>query len=211
MNLDHTPPAKPVAPARVTGPARLSARTSSEFRPLTPTTAGIIGRSQGHVMVLSATPHPDRLPSPEKLCQPPRRSSYTARRVIIAHNLFGERFVSSRVPAWHQLGLVLQQPVSARQAWNLAGPYEVGLEDLVASPSGPVASHKAIIRRPCKGDPKHRVFAVVGAAYQLITPAQFCDLWDQHVRAPIETLGALGHGEVFFVSTKLPSFSVRGD
>ncbi len=41
----------------------------------------------------------------------------------MAHNLFGERFVSARVPAWHQLGLVLEEPVSATQAWNLAGPY----------------------------------------------------------------------------------------
>ncbi len=129
----------------------------------------------------------------------------------MAHNLFGERFVSVRVPAWHKLGRVLEEPVSATQAWNLAGPYEVELEDLVASPSGPIASHKAIIRRPCPGDPEHKAFAVVSAGYQLITPTQFCDLWDQHVRAPIETLGALGHGEVFFVSTKLPSFAVKGD
>ncbi len=129
----------------------------------------------------------------------------------MAHNLFGERFVSVRVPAWHKLGRVLEEPVSATQAWNLAGPYEVGLEDLVASPSGPIASHKAIIRRPCPGDPEHKVFAVVSAGYQLITPAQFCDLWDRHVKHPIETLGALGQGETFFVSTKLPSFAVKRD
>ena len=85
------------------------------------------------------------------------------------------------------------------------------MEDLVASPSGPVASHKAIIRRPCPGDPEHKVFAVVSAGYQLITPAQFCDLWDRHVKHPIETLGALGQGETFFVSTKLPSFAVKRD
>ena len=41
----------------------------------------------------------------------------------MAHNLFGERFVSVRVPAWHKLGRVLEEPVSATQAWNLAGPY----------------------------------------------------------------------------------------
>ncbi len=129
----------------------------------------------------------------------------------MAHNLFGERFVSARVPAWHKLGRVLEEPASATAAWRLAGPYTVELENLVTLPYGTAIKHKAIIRRPCKGDPEHKVFGVVSPEYQLITPAQFCEMWDRYVRAPIETLGALGDGETFFVSTELPSFAVKGD
>jgi phage/plasmid-like protein (TIGR03299 family) len=129
----------------------------------------------------------------------------------VSHNLFGERFVSTRSPAWHKLGKVLDKPVSALEAWRLAGPYGVQLETLIAAQSHTPTNQQAIVRLPCKDDPKHRLLGTVSDTYSLITPDQFCELWDRCTRALIETIGALGYGETLFVSTKLPSFEIKGE
>jgi phage/plasmid-like protein (TIGR03299 family) len=129
----------------------------------------------------------------------------------MAHNLFGDRFVSVRSPAWHKLGMVLDEPLSALKAWELAGPYEVQLENLIAAQSRTPTTQKAIVRLPCKDDPQYRVLGTVSEIYTLITPTQFCEVWDRCTDARIETIGALGNGETFFVSTKLPSFSIKDD
>lgn len=129
----------------------------------------------------------------------------------MAHNLFGERFVSVRSPAWHRLGKVLDKPVSALQAWNQAGPYEVHLENLIAAQSRTPTTQRAIVRLPCKDDPQFRILGTVSETYTLITPTQFCDVWDRCTNARIETIGALGKGETFFVTTKLPSFTIKDE
>ena len=129
----------------------------------------------------------------------------------MAHNLFGDRFASVRSPAWHNLGKVLDEPLTALKAWELAGPYEVQLENLIAAQSRTPTTRKAIVRLPCKDDPQYRVLGTVSETYTLITPTQFCEIWDRCTGARIETIGALGKGEILFVSTKLPSFSIKDD
>ena len=49
----------------------------------------------------------------------------------MAHNIFGERFLGQRKPAWHQLGLVVDEPIGAVKALERIGTYEVIMEDLV--------------------------------------------------------------------------------
>lgn len=126
-------------------------------------------------------------------------------------SLFGKRFVGHREPAWHNLGLVVQEEISAREAFQRMGPYEVKLVTVRGNvPVGPLP-YKVIVRDPTPDDPQHRTFGIVKEGYTLITPANFCDIWDEHVAEPIETIGALGHGETLFISTQLPDFNVRGD
>lgn len=127
----------------------------------------------------------------------------------MSHNLFGDRFGDARKPAWHELGQVFDTKVSAAQAYKKIGQYEVVLEPAFA---GKVPLGKnAILRRPTTDDPETRVFGIVGDDYTLLTPADVCSIWDEQVAQPIETIGALGHGETFFLSTHLPTLDVKGD
>lgn len=134
----------------------------------------------------------------------------------MAANIFGNRFVDNREPAWHRLGLVITEPLSAVAAFKRMGQYEVDLSPIVipahGSREGEILMHQnAIVRSPTEDDPTHRVFGTVSEDYVLIQPIEFCQIWDEHVGEPIETIGALGLGETLFLSTKLPSFDVKGD
>jgi phage/plasmid-like protein (TIGR03299 family) len=127
----------------------------------------------------------------------------------MAHNLFSERFLDARKPAWHGLGQVAEVPMSATEALKAIGGYEVTLEPAFAG-SVPLAKN-AIIRQPTADDPEHRVFGIVGEDYPLLTPQDVCSIYDEQVAKPIETIGSLGFGETFFLSTYLPTVDVKGD
>lgn len=127
----------------------------------------------------------------------------------MAHNLFNERFGDSRKPAWHRLGQVFTKAISATEAFKKIGQYNVRLE--AASAGGIDIKRQAILRDPTPDDPEIRVFGVVGAEYHLITPQDVCAIYDEVVAQHIETIGALGLGETFFLSTHLPTLDVKGD
>ena len=128
------------------------------------------------------------------------------------HNIFGDRFISNREPAWHKLGLVLNDPINAQDAFLRMGPYKVTTEPLETTKERiAIPDRLAIMRRPTQGDAQTRCFGIVSSDYVLIDPWQFVSLWDRTVRKPIETIGCLGHGETIFVTTKLPKFDVKGD
>lgn len=125
------------------------------------------------------------------------------------HNLFGDRFADNREPAWHGLGQVFEDEVSAVEAFKRIGSYEVRLSPAIAD--GISLEKNAILRNPTTEDPETRVFGIVGDDYTLITPEDVCVIFDEHVARPVETIGALGMGETFFLSTFLPTLSVKGD
>lgn len=127
----------------------------------------------------------------------------------MAHNLFAERFLDARRPAWHGLGQVATKPMGAVEALSAIGAYEVYLEPATAG--GVELDRNAILRGPTTDDPEKRVFGIVGKDYTLITPQDVCTIYDEHVAKPIETIGALGKGETFFLSTYLPTLDVKGD
>lgn len=127
----------------------------------------------------------------------------------MAHNLFGERFGDARKPAWHDLGQVFEAELSASEAYKRLGKYTVKLAPAFADK---IALGKmAILREPTTDDPETRVFGIVGEDYTLLTPDDICTIWDEQVGQPIETIGALGYGETFFLSTYLPTLDVKGD
>ena len=132
-------------------------------------------------------------------------------------SVFGSRFLSHREPAWHKLGLVVEEPLSAQEAFQRMGPYEVELVKVRGNvPIGPLP-YKVIVRKPTADDPQHRTFGLVSLDYTLIKPEEFVQIWDDSVANPegqwhpVETIGALGHGETMFISTKMPSYDVAGD
>ena len=128
----------------------------------------------------------------------------------MAHNIFGERFLGQREPAWHRLGLVIDEPIGAVDALERIGSYEVVMEDLITA-SGIKIDRKAVVRKPTPDDPEHRLFGVVSPNYKLVTPQKFTSCWDETVQSQVETIGSLGKGEEIFISTRLPKFDVKGE
>jgi len=125
-------------------------------------------------------------------------------------NLFGERFYSERVPAWHRLGHVSEEETGAVAAFEKIGPYTVNLRGLRLTDGTPI-DHKAIVRSKTSDDPHKRIFNVVSNKYHLVSPQDICELWDTKVGRPVETFGVLGKGEKIFITTKLPGMDVCGD
>jgi hypothetical protein len=124
-----------------------------------------------------------------------------------------------RVP-WVEVLGKKQESVSAKTAYDDLGPYDVSLRDVFVS-DDPVAGklathtkapgHKAIVRGPMADEKTERVFNVVGRKYRLITPETIVNLWDEHIGKPVTSIGALDHGERFFLATQLPTVKVPGD
>lgn len=128
------------------------------------------------------------------------------------HDIFGERFVSYRQPAWHGLGQIVQEPITAADGLGLMGEVKVTTETLVIpGMDGLTLPYKVIVRHPTHDDPQFLPLGVVSTDYELINPSQFADLWDKYVGKPIETIGFLRAGGLIFITTKLPSFDVKGD
>jgi phage/plasmid-like protein (TIGR03299 family) len=129
------------------------------------------------------------------------------------HNLFGNRFYTLRQPAWHSLGVVSQEETNAVDAFNLIHPFTVTLQPLYTEVDGKKLelSQRSIIRHPVPDDPEYKMLGVVGSEYKLVDPLTLCEIYDDNVRAPVETLGALGSGETLFLTTRLASVNILGD
>lgn len=125
----------------------------------------------------------------------------------------GDAFYTLREPAWHRLGFVSAEEMGAVAAFSHINPWTVTLEPLTATINGITfqTSTNGIFRHPLPGDDEFKLLGVVGEDYRLIDPLMICELYDENVKAPVETMGALGNGETFFLTTKLPKFDVKGD
>jgi len=128
----------------------------------------------------------------------------------MSHNIFNERFYSLRKPAWHGLGTVSEEELYAVEAFSSLTPYDVRLEDMVTASGFPVPM-RAILRDPVPDDNEIVFFGAVGLDYEALTPQMVCEIYDRVVNQPIETIGALGRGEQFFLTTKMPSTKIIGD
>lgn len=122
----------------------------------------------------------------------------------MAHNLFGERFIGARSPAWHKLGTVFTEPLTAVEAIERAHlDYAIAKAPLTAQFAGNAlpTDQFALVRAPTSDDATARVLGIVGADYQFLTNRELAELADRELtkHLPVETAGALGHGETFFL------------
>lgn len=130
----------------------------------------------------------------------------------MAHEIWGERFLNHRQPAWHGLGLTLtDRRVGAVEALRLMGAYTIRTEQVKTIMSDLPVAKKAVIReRTERGDPE-KVLGVVGMEFQPIGPMATCETFDRAVGQPVETIGALRDGATLFITVELPKFDVKGD
>lgn len=128
----------------------------------------------------------------------------------MAHNIFGQRTLQYKKPAWHRLTEPLQEPMAAVAALEKMGEYVVYTEQ-IQTVSGIEIPMLAILRAPVPDDNETVVFGTCSPDYGLITPRDTCQIWDDAVGQPIESIGALGRGERFFITCEMKPFDVKGD
>jgi len=126
---------------------------------------------------------------------------------------------SYREKPWHGLGTIALMRYPAEEAFQMIGSYDVidaPLHAYTVLEDGSEArilleDKKAVLRLPTHDDPITRILGQIDAAKAVIPPAELCRIWDQATGRYVETLGGLGYGENFFISSKLQVFDVKGD
>lgn len=125
----------------------------------------------------------------------------------MAHHIYNEKFISYRQPAWHELGLVVDEQMNATEAAEKIKIPTISTEPVVTT-SGLVTDCKAIVGQTDEG---RTVYSVVSKGYYEIRHCEFVAAWDKSVKQHIETIGVLMGGAGLFISAKLPSFTVKGE
>jgi phage/plasmid-like protein (TIGR03299 family) len=139
----------------------------------------------------------------------------------MAHNLFGERFIGMRIPAWHQLGVVkkAEDQLTASEAFAEAGlnfRYH-NLPIGVTLPNGEflqTTNDYAVYREPTPDDPTWRNLGLVSKGYSFLQNedlAKGLDAIAEKTGWTFETAGALGVGETVFVCLRTGKHSIKGD
>jgi hypothetical protein len=128
-------------------------------------------------------------------------------------NIFGNRFYGHRLPAWHNLGICTEDDTSAVNALGLLTPYFFEKRPVTIFMNNELVEvgDYAIVRSPVPDDPKERNFGYATKHYTIVQPLEICEIFDENVKQPVETLGMLGKGEKLFLTWKMPEFDVKGD
>jgi hypothetical protein len=128
----------------------------------------------------------------------------------MSHEIYNNKFASFRRPAWHGLGEVFTEPISAIGAADKLGLPVIDTGKVYLADGSLIPGFKAITGKEEGKD--LQVFSIVSNEYQEITHRDFVDAWDRATEsAPVETIGLLGRGERLFLSSILPNFDVKGD
>jgi phage/plasmid-like protein (TIGR03299 family) len=130
-------------------------------------------------------------------------------------NIFGTRFAGARVPAWHGLGTVFQEPLTVTEAVAKAGmDYLVTKEPVIVNMKGrTIETDKiALVREPTPDDDKYRIFGYASPDYEIIQNSELAEMVDHlSKRWPTETVGALGYGETTFIVLDAGGADVKGE
>ena len=132
-------------------------------------------------------------------------------------DLFGDRF-AGRQPAWHRLGKVFSEgeKVTASEGMRKADilfgidkhPQIVKMEDGKELETGSYA----VVREPTSDDPEHRVLATVGKEWTAIQAKDLGKMLDPiSEKFPVETVGAIGDGEMIFLSMDAGGSKIAGE
>ena len=141
----------------------------------------------------------------------------------MAHELFGERFLGRREPAWHGLGQTFDQAlaIGVLEAVEAAGcDYTVHKVPLTANvgeidgKSAPIAlgNKIALMREPTTDDPIWQFFGTASDEYGLLQNVEIARVCEQLNEIwPIETVGALKEGRTFFLVLDAGTEEVAGE
>ena len=118
-------------------------------------------------------------------------------------------FFTARLDAWHRLGTVTTDCLTAAQVMDVAflGGWDVHKEALQTVASGAPVPNKWATTRLHPKNGNREVLGLVGNSYQVVQNEQACDLLNMIVDetgAHFETAGSLRGGREVFVTMKLP-------
>ncbi len=125
-------------------------------------------------------------------------------------------FVSVREPAWHRLGKTVEHAMTINEAIELANldfqvdktecyANSISLIDGIETSSMKIVPNKFATYRKDNGD----ILGCVGNSYKVVQNREALSFFDEFLHesdAVFQTAGALGKGEVIFISAKLPSY-----
>jgi phage/plasmid-like protein (TIGR03299 family) len=125
----------------------------------------------------------------------------------MSHEIFGNMAIYARKPAWHGLGTVFQDPMTATDAVIAIGAdFVYTLEPLVAAVKGTdgkrtplkIPDKMAIVRERVQEGPAE-VMGIVSPDYEIIQNLQFAQALDNLTdKWPLETIGVLKSGKTIF-------------
>lgn len=136
----------------------------------------------------------------------------------MSDNIFGQRFLGYREPAWHGLGHVFEEPLKPSEALAVLPGGDVEVETIpvevpikIGKTTTKLATGQvAIIRRPTEDDPQPRFFGFAGTDYELMLNKDICAALDK-LPYNTETLGLLEYGRRLFVTLKIGTTTVAGE
>lgn len=136
----------------------------------------------------------------------------------MAHQIFGTRFISVREPAWHNLGTVVEDQVTAMEALKIAGlDFEYERVPLTATlPDGSIleTDKVMIVRTPTEDDPNWKMFGIVSENYSILPNEKLAEGLDALADVSgwkFETAGALDSGRRVFMTLSTGQKSIKND
>mgnify|MGYP001586059004 CR=1 FL=1 len=132
-------------------------------------------------------------------------------------NIFGERFLGRRAPAWHGLGQTFDAPIGALEGIETAQlDYRVlKVPMTVGTPKGDmleVPGKFILLREGTPDDKQWRYFGAVGSEYEVVQNTDIGRLLDPLTEKwPVETVGALDLGKTMFITLDAGAGSIKGD
>lgn len=129
----------------------------------------------------------------------------------MSHEVFGNMAAYARTPAWHGLGRVFDEPLTATQAVEMIGAdFNYTLQPVIAAiPDGNgkriplvIPGKRAIVRDRVNEGPEE-VMGIVSDKYEIIQNTEFAAALDALTdQWPVETVGVLKRGKTIFFSLK---------
>ena len=132
-------------------------------------------------------------------------------------SIFGERFYGHREPAWHGLGTVMDEDLTATEAMQIANiAFPVNKWEMFAKnpQTGEMieTSQYAVVRDPTEDDDIYRVLSTVGQQWTPLQAWELAKMLDPiSEKYPVETVGALGNGEKIFFTLDAGDSLIAGE
>lgn len=121
----------------------------------------------------------------------------------------GKFFNRSFTPAWHGLGINAVEDHTATELAQKLGIPIIKKLPLYIFPEGKKTKSNlyGLWRMGTELDPGE-LLGTCGEKYRPVGVDRFCQIWDDNVSRPVETMGSLKKGSILFVTTGLPDFTL---